>query len=60
VPAERPTRERDVGIFVRCTEAEKKRIDRARHFTGRTLQGYILRAALEQVARDEAEMKRAR
>ena len=56
----RPQRKRPVGIYVYVTAEEKKRIDRMRRFTGRTLSGYLLKATMKQVAADEAEMARHR
>jgi hypothetical protein len=54
----RAQRKRPIGIFVYLTADERKRIDRVRRFTRRTLSGYLLYAAMKQVSADEAEMAR--
>ena len=54
----RAQRKRPIGIFVYLTAEERKRIDRVRRFTRRTLSGYLLYAAMKQVSADEAEMAR--
>ena len=39
-----------------CTEDMKKRIDKARRFTNRTISGYVLNATLRQLEADESVM----
>jgi uncharacterized protein (DUF1778 family) len=49
-------RRKRTGIFVYCTEDMKKRIDKARRFTNRTISGYVLNATLRQLEADESVM----
>lgn len=46
------------GIFIYCDESFKKRIDRARKQTGRTLSGYVVYATLQQLDKDEASHRK--
>jgi hypothetical protein len=48
------------AIFIYCTEELRRRIDRARRFTGRTISGYVLQCVKPQLEQDEADMKRRR
>ena len=50
-----PRRKR-TGIFVYCTESMKKRIDKARRFTNRTISGYVLEATARLLESDEKVM----
>jgi hypothetical protein len=49
-------RRKCTGIFVYCTEEMKKRIDKARRFTNRTISGYVMNATLRQLEIDELKM----
>jgi hypothetical protein len=41
------------GIFIYCSESEKKRLKRMARVTGRTLSGYVMYAAMARLRRDE-------
>jgi hypothetical protein len=47
------------GIFIYCTEDEKARLKRmARKVQRGTLSGYVMRAALERLQKDESRLSR--
>jgi nitrogenase subunit NifH len=52
-----PKKSKRVGMFIYCEEAFKKRLDRVRRFTSRTVTGYVIHAVKRQIEIDEAEMK---
>ncbi len=50
-------RRKRTGIFIYCSEEMKKRIDKARRFTNRTISGYVLDATLRKLESDELRME---
>lgn len=51
-------RKKNPGVYMYCPEELKKRIDRARRLTNRTLTGYLQEAVERQLERDEAEFQK--
>lgn len=54
----KPSKRKRCGIFIYCTESEKERLKRMAMETKRgTLSGYVMRAAMEMLHKDEARLK---
>jgi len=55
----KPTKKKRCGIFIYCTTEEKARLKRmSRKLKRGTLSGYVMSAALDRLARDEARLGR--
>jgi predicted DNA-binding protein len=49
-------RRKRTGIFIYCSEEMKKRINRARRYTNRTISGYVMEATVRMLEADELKM----
>lgn len=60
MPKKKPAKRKRTGIFIYCSDEFKQRLDRVRRFTGRTISGYVMHAALAAIEADEAKMAKRR
>ncbi|WP_041855787.1 hypothetical protein [Candidatus Korobacter versatilis] len=46
------------GIFIYCSDEFRKRLNRVRSATGRTISGYMMHAALKEIEADERHLSK--